>query len=77
MCSYSVGDSILSNLSRNYPVGAFVGKLSERVYCLSEKDWNELDSCTKSLRWNRDEMDLDGMGKDSKKVLEDEVNKGC
>ena len=32
MCSYSGWNSFLSNLSINYPVGAFVGSLSEKVY---------------------------------------------
>ena len=56
-CSYSVGNSISVNLIINYPVSAFIGELSEKVYSLSEKERKEIDSCTKSLRWSGDEKE--------------------
>ena len=37
-CSYSIRDSISVNLTINYPIGAFVGSLSERFIWLSEKE---------------------------------------
>ena len=70
---YSGGNSILSNLSINYPGSAFIGKSSERIYWLSEKEWKVIDSCTKSLRWSKDEKDWSGMGEEGNQVLEGKV----
>ena len=54
-CSSSIRNSISVNLTINYPVSAFVVSLSERIYWLSGKERNELDSFTKSLRGSVDE----------------------